>query len=165
MKFLIPKIYKDDRGFFLESFNQQSFGHTFVQDNHSRSSQYVLRGLHYQLVKPQGKLVRAIKGSVLDVAVDIRKSSPTFGKYHAEILSAENFKQMWIPPGFAHGFVVLTTKAEVLYKTTEYWFKEHDRSIKWNDPELNINWAIAKPPILSAKDEEAPYLRDAEVFD
>ena len=164
VKVLIPKVFEDERGFFLESFNQQNFVHTFVQDNHSRSSQYVLRGLHYQVEKPQGKLVRAVKGSILDVAVDIRKSSPTFGKWVAEILSAENFKQLWVPPGFAHGFVVLTKRAEVLYKTTEYWYKEHDRSIRWNDPDLDIDWRVMELPVLSEKDASAPFLKDAEIF-
>lgn len=165
VKVCTPKVFKDDRGFFFESFNKLNFVHEFVQDNHSYSTQGVLRGLHYQVVKPQGKLVRAAVGSILDVAVDIRKSSPNFGKWVAEILSAENFKQLWVPPGFAHGFIVLTKQAEVLYKTTEYWHKEHDRSIRWNDPELNIDWYAMDYPILSEKDAAAPFLKDAEIFD
>lgn len=165
VKILTPKVFEDERGFFLESFNQQNFVHEFVQDNHSCSSQGVLRGLHYQIVKPQGKLVRAVSGSILDVAVDIRKSSPNFGKWVSAILSADNFKQLWVPPGFAHGFIVLTKQAEVLYKTTEYWYKEHDRSIRWNDPELNIDWNFAWKPTLSTKDSDAPFLKEADLFD
>lgn len=165
VKVLTPKVFEDERGFFLESFNQQNFVHKFVQDNHSRSSQDVLRGLHYQIEKPQGKLVRAVSGSILDVAVDIRKSSSTFGKWVSVILSANNFKQLWVPPGFAHGFIVLTKRAEVLYKTTEYWYKEHDRSIRWDDPELDINWHDIESPILSLKDANAPFLKEADLFD
>lgn len=165
VKILTPKVFEDERGFFLESFNKQNFVHEFVQDNHSCSSQGVLRGLHYQIVKPQGKLVRAVSGSILDVAVDIRKSSPNFGKWVSAILSADNFKQLWVPPGFAHGFIVLTKQAEVLYKTTEYWYKEHDRSIRWNDPELNIDWNFKDDPVLSVKDLNAPFLKEADLFD
>ena len=165
VKVLIPKVFQDKRGFFLESFNQQNFVHEFVQDNHSRSSQDVLRGLHYQLVKPQGKLVRAVLGSILDVAVDIRKSSPTFGKWVSVILSADNFKQLWVPPGFAHGFIVLTKQADVLYKTTEYWYKEYDRSIRWDDPDLDIDWYNIEKPIISSKDANAPFLKEADLFD
>lgn len=162
---LVPTVFKDERGFFFESFNQKHFVNEFVQDNHSCSEQNVLRGLHYQVVKPQGKLVRAVVGAILDVAVDIRKSSPTFGKHVAVVLSDHNFKQLWIPPGFAHGFVTLTRQAEVLYKTTEYWYKEHDRSIRWNDPDLNIDWRVLDPPTISEKDAAAPFLKDAEIFD
>ena len=165
VKVITPKVFEDERGFFLESFNQQNFVHEFVQDNHSCSSKGVLRGLHYQIEKPQGKLVRAISGSILDVAVDIRKSSPTFGKWVSVILSADNFKQLWVPTGFAHGFIVLSERAEVLYKTTEYWHKEYDRSIRWNDPDLNIDWDNIEPPILSLKDADAPFLSKAELFD
>lgn len=166
VKICTPGVFSDDRGFFLESFNQKYFKkYKFVQDNHSCSAKGVLRGLHYQLVKPQGKLVRVISGAILDVAVDIRRSSSNFGKWVAEELSAENFKQMWVPPGFAHGFIVLTDKAEVLYKTTEYWYKEHDRNIRWNDPDLNIDWQTTTYPILSMKDVSAPFLQDAEIFD
>lgn len=166
IKICTPSVYKDDRGFFFESFNQKYFVHEFVQDNHSSSSKNVLRGLHYQLKKPQGKLVRAVSGSILDVAVDIRKSSPTFGKWVAEVLSADNFKQLWVPPGFAHGFLVLSERAEVLYKTTEYWYKEYDQSIRWNDPDLNIDWRLDHTiPILSDKDALAPLLKDATIYE
>jgi dTDP-4-dehydrorhamnose 3,5-epimerase len=165
VQIFIPEVFKDERGFFLESFNQKETDHIFVQDNHSYSSQYVLRGLHYQIKKPQGKLVRVVSGSILDVAVDIRKSSPNFRKYVSVILSEDNFKQLWIPPGFAHGFIVLSKHAEVLYKTTEYWYKEYDRSIRWNDPELNINWSVLDAPIVSDKDNTAPFLKNAEIFD
>lgn len=165
VKIFVPNVYKDDRGFFCESFNQKFIQEKFVQDNHSSSVRGVLRGLHYQLTKPQGKLVRAVSGTILDVAVDIRKSSPTFGKWVAEILSDTNHKQLWIPPGFAHGFLVLSDKADVLYKTTEYWYKEYDRSIIWNDPDLNIDWYSAKFPIISTKDAQAPLLKDADLFE
>lgn len=165
-----PQVFGDDRGFFLESFNAQKFatetGVTleFVQDNHSRSSKNVLRGLHYQIQQSQGKLVRVVLGEVLDVAVDIRKSSPTFGQWVSCILSAENKKQFWVPPGFAHGFLVLSDSADFLYKTTDYYAPEHERSLLWNDPELGIDWLITEEPILSAKDKSASPLKTAELF-
>ena len=154
-----PKVFGDERGFFYESFNQQAFneavGHDiqFVQDNHSKSAKNVLRGLHYQLPpKAQGKLVRAVAGEVFDVAVDIRKNSPTHGQWVGEVLSAENKRQMWIPPGFAHGFLVLSESAEFLYKTTDFYAPEHERSIIWNDPVLAIKWPLVEAPVLSEKD-------------
>ena len=164
IKIYTPTIYKDDRGFFFESFNQQNFlDKIFVQDNHSCSAKNTLRGLHYQLNRPQGKLIRVVSGSILDVAVDIRRSSPTFKQWIAVKLSSINCKQLWIPPGFAHGFLALEHNTEVLYKTTEYWFKEHDRSIKWNDPDLNIQWGESSVN-LSEKDNKAPSLLEAEIF-
>lgn len=165
VKVFVPSVFADERGFFLESFNQNNFEYTFVQDNHSKSTKNVLRGLHYQVEKPQGKLVRAVVGSILDVAVDLRKSSPTFGKWIAEVLSADNFKQLWVPPGFAHGFLVLSETTEVLYKTTEFWHKQHDRSIRWNDPDIDVTWNLNDTPILSIKDSIAPFLKDADLFD
>ena len=156
---LEPKVFEDDRGFFFESFNQAKFEAaigrhvTFVQDNHSRSVKNVLRGLHYQIQQPQGKLVRVVQGAVFDVAVDIRKSSPTFGQWVGEILSAENKRQMWVPEGFAHGFVVLSDTAECLYKTTNYYAPEHERCIVWNDPAIALQWPIDGEPVLSAKDQ------------
>lgn len=165
-----PKVFGDDRGFFFESFNQEVFekavGRTvkFVQDNHSCSSRNVLRGLHYQIQQPQGKLVRVTVGSVFDVAVDIRNNSPTFGRWVGEMLSAENKKQLWLPEGFAHGFVVLSDNAEFLYKTTDYYAPEHERSIVWNDPTLNITWPIQEIPTLSEKDARAATLLLAETF-
>ena len=154
-----PKVFGDDRGFFYESFNQQRFneatglGYDFVQDNHSKSAKGVLRGLHYQLPpKAQGKLVRVIAGEVFDVAVDIRKDSPTFGQWVGEHLSADNKRQLWIPPGLAHGFLVLSDSAEFLYKTTDYYAPELERCIRWNDPALAIVWPIDGEPVLSAKD-------------
>jgi dTDP-4-dehydrorhamnose 3,5-epimerase len=164
-----PQVFGDDRGFFFESFNQRKFEEaigrkiSFVQDNHSRSARNVLRGLHYQLKHPQGKLVRVTHGEVLDVAVDIRPESPSFGQWVGEILSAENKKQLWVPEGFAHGFVVLSENAEFLYKTTDYWFPEHERAILWNDPKINIQWPEGLTPILSKKDEAASLLSDAEL--
>ena len=166
-----PKVFDDERGFFFESFNHRAFAEqagiaqAFVQDNHSRSVKDVLRGLHYQIKQPQGKLVRAISGRILDVAVDIRKSSPHFGKWERIELSAENKRIAWIPHGFAHGFLVLSDQAEVLYKTTDYRVSEFERTIVWNDPDLNIDWELHGPPILSAEDEAGVGLRDAEVFD
>ena len=154
-----PKVFGDDRGFFLESFNQRAFdeatgtSHQFVQDNHSRSSCGVLRGLHYQIQNPQGKLVRVVNGAVFDVAVDLRKSSPTFGKWVGAELNAENRRQLWVPPGFAHGFLVLSTFADFLYKATDYYVPEHERCIAWNDKDLSINWNIKEDPILSEKDK------------
>lgn len=165
-----PKVFGDDRGFFFESFNHAKFEAAvgrrvnFVQDNHSRSMQGVLRGLHYQIQQPQGKLVRVVAGSVFDVAVDLRRSSPTFGKWVGEVLSADNKKQLWIPEGFAHGFVVLSESAEFLYKTTDYWAPEFERSVLWNDTDLNISWPITAPPLLSGKDTNGATLKAAEVF-
>jgi len=168
---LEPKVFGDDRGFFFESFNAKRFAELtgvtaeFVQDNHSRSAKGVLRGLHYQIQQAQGKLVRATAGSVFDVAVDIRKSSPTFGQWFGIELSAENKRQMWIPPGFAHGFVVTSDSAEFLYKTTDYWAPEHERAILWNDPAIGIQWpALDAAPLLSGKDAAAALLANAEVF-
>ncbi|MGI0482278.1 dTDP-4-dehydrorhamnose 3,5-epimerase [Geminocystis sp. CENA526] len=166
-----PQVFSDDRGFFFESFNGKSFQEktglniNFVQDNHSRSSQNVLRGLHYQIKQPQAKLVRVIAGEILDIGVDIRKSSPTFGQWVGVILSAENKQQLLIPEGFAHGFLVLSETADVLYKTNNYYNKEFDRAIRWNDPDININWNSKTSPILSEKDQNAPFLKDAEIFD
>lgn len=166
-----PRVFGDDRGFFFESFNQRVFeqltGRTgsFVQDNHSRSVRNVLRGLHYQIKQPQGKLVRVVVGEVFDVAVDIRKSSPTFGQWAGTTLSAENKRMVWIPEGFAHGFVVVSEYAEFLYKTTDYWASEHERAILWSDPELAIDWRLGGcAPVLSRKDQEAPLFREAELF-
>ena len=166
-----PKVFGDTRGFFFESFNQRVFQQltgsvdNFVQDNHSRSARNVLRGLHYQIKQTQGKLVRVVVGEVFDVAVDIRKSSPTFGQWDGIILSAENKRMLWIPEGFAHGFAVLSDYAELLHKTTDYWAPEHERSILWNDPNLAIDWQLqGNIPILSKKDQEALPLCKAEVF-
>lgn len=165
-----PRVMKDERGFFYESFNAKAFAQatdvsaTFVQDNHSRSQKGVLRGLHYQLESPQGKLVRVSHGEILDVAVDIRRSSPHFGQWVAMRLSADNHRQMWIPEGFAHGFVVLSDAAEVLYKTTDYYNPRGERSIRWDDPDLGIDWQLDGAPILSAKDQGAALFKDADVF-
>lgn len=167
---LEPKVFGDARGFFFESFNQRRFEELtgvrekFVQDNHSRSARNVLRGLHYQIKQPQGKLVRVVAGEVFDVAVDIRRSSPTFGKWFGVHLSAENKKMLWIPVGFAHGFVVLSEYAEFLYKTTDYWAPEHERSIIWKDSDLAIDWSLQGEPLLSAKDAVGKAFKDAEVF-
>lgn len=164
---LEPKVFGDDRGFFYESYNQQAFQAatgldvTFVQDNHSKSARNVLRGLHYQVEQPQGKLVRVVQGEVFDVAVDIRKGSKTFGLWVGQILSAENKKQLWVPPGLAHGFVVLSDTAEFLYKTTDYYAPAHERCIAWNDPDLAINWQMQGEPLLSAKDAAGVAFRDA----
>jgi dTDP-4-dehydrorhamnose 3,5-epimerase len=166
-----PKVFGDDRGFFFESFNQKVFEEvvgrqvTFLQDNHSRSAKGVLRGLHYQIKQPQGKLVRVTSGEVFDVAVDLRKSSPTFGQWVGVHLSAENKKQLWIPEGFAHGFVVLSESAEFLYKTTDYWAPEHERSLAWDDASVGIEWPMSGQPALSAKDQKAVSFDVAEVFD
>jgi dTDP-4-dehydrorhamnose 3,5-epimerase len=168
---LEPKVYGDQRGFFFESYNQRvlrdiaGIDPVFVQDNHSRSAKNVLRGLHYQIKQAQGKLIRAISGCVLDVAVDIRRSSPTFGKWVSVELSAENKRTVWIPKGFAHGFAVLSQYAEIVYKTTDYWAPGYERTIAWDDPDLAIDWRIDSPPVLSAKDSSGRRLRDAEVFD
>jgi len=167
-----PKVFGDERGFFFESFNQARFDEavgrsvTFVQDNHSRSLKGVLRGLHYQIQQSQGKLVRVVSGSVFDVAVDLRRSSPTFGQWVGEILSADNKRQLWVPEGFGHGFVVLSESAEFLYKTTDYYAPQHERSIAWNDPDLAIDWQLdGATPVLSGKDAQGKALREAEVFD
>jgi dTDP-4-dehydrorhamnose 3,5-epimerase len=168
---LEPKVFGDARGFFLESYNRETFQSVsgldldFVQDNHSRSAKHVLRGLHYQLVKPQGKLVRVVSGRVWDVAVDLRRSSAHFGKWVGVELSADNYRQFWVPPGFGHGFVVLSEHADFLYKTTEYWYPEYDRSIVWNDPQLAIAWPLeGEIPQLAAKDAAAPQFAQADVF-
>ncbi len=166
-----PQVFGDHRGFFFESFNQRVFEQnvgravSFVQDNHSRSAKGVLRGLHYQIRQPQGKLVRVIAGEVFDVAVDVRRSSATFGQWVGTILSAENKKQLWAPEGFAHGFLVLSEYAEFLYKTTDYWAPEHERCIAWNDPSIAIEWPIENQPTLSNRDREGKPLGAAELFD
>jgi dTDP-4-dehydrorhamnose 3,5-epimerase len=165
-----PKVFGDDRGFFFESFNHRSWqaltglNPQFVQHNHSRSAGGVLRGLHYQIQQPQGKLVRVVVGEVFDVAVDIRKSSPTFGQWFGTLLSAENKRQMWVPTGFAHGFCVTSDLAEFLYLTTDYWAPEHERCIAWNDPDLKIAWPLASAPNISAKDREGSAFKDADLF-
>ncbi len=170
VKIIEPKVFGDARGFFYESFNAREFaeqvapGVEFVQDNHSRSAKGVLRGLHYQIQHAQGKLVRVVEGEVFDVAVDVRKSSPNFGKWVGVHLSADNHRQLWVPPGFAHGFVVLSESAQFLYKTTDYWFPEFERSIVWNDPEIGIEWPIDFEPLLAAKDAAGKRLSEAEVF-
>ncbi|MBD9413074.1 dTDP-4-dehydrorhamnose 3,5-epimerase [Pseudomonas sp. PDM16] len=167
---LEPRVFGDERGFFYESFNARAFEEAtgvtrkFVQDNHSRSARGVLRGLHYQIEQPQGKLVRVVSGEVLDVAVDIRRSSSSFGQWVGVHLSAENKRQLWVPEGFAHGFVVLSEYAEFLYKTTDYYAPAHERCIRWDDPELAIDWQFDGAPQLSGKDQAAPFLRDAELF-
>jgi dTDP-4-dehydrorhamnose 3,5-epimerase len=167
-----PRVFGDSRGFFFESFNQKNFnqgtglGVNFVQDNHSRSTKGVLRGLHYQIRQPQGKLVRVVRGAVFDVAVDIRRSSPTFGRWVGVELTEDNYRQVWVPPGFAHGFYVLSESADFLYKTTEYYIPDLERSVVWNDPQIAISWPVevGTQPIISAKDAIAPALADAEVF-
>ena len=167
---LVPQVFEDARGSFVETFNARDFAAAtgidtpFVQDNHSMSQRGVLRGMHYQVERPQGKLIRVIEGSVFDVAVDLRRSSPTFGRWVGEVLSAENGRQMWIPPGFAHGFVVLGERAQCLYKTTDYWYPGFERTLKWNDPAVGIDWPIAFAPLLAAKDAHAPPLSAAETF-
>lgn len=167
---LEPTVFGDDRGFFYESFNQKRFAELtgitreFVQDNHSKSAKGVLRGLHYQIQQPQGKLVRVTAGEVFDVAVDLRKSSPTFGQWVGVVLSAVNKRQLWIPEGFAHGFVVTSESAEFLYKTTDYWTPEFERSILWNDPVLGIDWPLDGEPLLSGKDKVGTLLAKADVF-
>ncbi|MBI5275334.1 MAG: dTDP-4-dehydrorhamnose 3,5-epimerase [Burkholderiales bacterium] len=171
---LQPRVFGDDRGFFMETFNRRAFEaatgvtHEFVQDNHSRSAQAVLRGLHYQLKQPQGKLVRVTSGRVFDVAVDLRRASPRFGQWAAAELSAENHRQMWIPPGFGHGFLVLSGSADFLYKTTDYYAPAHERSLAWNDEHVGIAWPLAElgmDPVLSDKDAKAPRWPNAEFFD
>jgi dTDP-4-dehydrorhamnose 3,5-epimerase len=166
-----PKVFGDARGFFFESFNQKAFNeatgtsHQFVQDNHSRSTKGVLRGLHYQIQQPQGKLVRVVQGAVFDVAVDIRKSSPNFGQWVGAELSADNHHQLWVPPGFAHGFLTLSESADFLYKTTGYYAPEHERCILWNDSEISIQWPIDIKPLLSVKDAAGLCLAKAELFE
>lgn len=165
-----PRFFEDNRGFFYESYNEKAFiekagvATHFVQDNHSRSTQNVLRGLHYQIQQPQGKLVRVVVGAVFDVAVDLRKSSPTFGQWVGSLLSAENKRQLWVPVGFAHGFCVVSEVAEVLYKTTDYYAPQHERCVHWNDPELAIEWSLIGDPVVSAKDQAGQPLKTAEVF-
>ncbi|AWY42251.1 dTDP-4-dehydrorhamnose 3,5-epimerase [Pseudomonas putida] len=165
-----PRVFEDDRGFFFESFNADAFAHatgaqaTFVQDNHSRSRKGVLRGLHYQLETPQGKLVRVISGEVLDVVVDMRRSSAHFGQWLTVRLSAADHRQLWVPEGFAHGFVALSETAEVLYKTTDYYDPQAERSLRWDDPDLAIDWQLDGAPLLSAKDQSAALFKDADTF-
>ena len=171
VKIIEPKVFGDARGYFFESFNAREFeaqvapGVNFVQDNHSRSARGVLRGLHYQIEHAQGKLVRVVEGEVFDVAVDIRRSSPNFGKWVGVRLSADDHRQMYVPPGFAHGFVVLSESAQFLYKTTDYWYPEFERSIAWNDPEIGIDWPIDFAPVLAAKDAAGVALNDAQVYE
>lgn len=166
-----PQVFGDQRGFFFESFHQAQFDAavgrtvTFVQDNHSRSARGVLRGLHYQIPHTQGKLVHVVAGEVFDVAVDIRRASPTFGKWVGTVLSADNKRQLWIPEGFAHGFLVLSESADFLYKTTDYYAPGHTHAIAWNDPQLAIDWPLSRPPVLSATDQSAPPLSQALLFD
>jgi dTDP-4-dehydrorhamnose 3,5-epimerase len=167
---LEPKVFEDARGFFLESYNEKLFAglgihDQFLQDNHSYSVRGVLRGLHYQVQKPQGKLVRVVSGEVLDVFLDLRRSSPTFGRWHGVQLSGENRRQAWIPVGFAHGFYVLSESAHVLYKSTEFYFPELERTVLWNDPDLKINWENTGEPMLSQKDQKGVQFRDAELFE
>jgi dTDP-4-dehydrorhamnose 3,5-epimerase len=167
---LEPRVFGDDRGFFFESYNQKAMAdlgisERFVQDNHSCSSRNVLRGLHYQFKQPQGKLVRVAEGEIIDVAVDLRRSSATYGKWEAVRLSGENKRMLWIPPGFAHGFCVLSDKAHVLYKATDYYAPEHERTLAWNDPQLKIKWELDGEPIISAKDQRGVAFRDSESYD
>ncbi len=166
-----PRAFGDHRGFFMETWQQRTFAEagidcSFVQDNHSRSAQGILRGLHYQIEHPQGKLVRVISGAVFDVAVDIRRGSPTFGQWVGQLLSADNRLMLWVPPGFAHGFYVLSEAAEFLYKCTDFYSPAHERAIRWNDPTLAIDWPLVNgaPPVLAAKDANAPYFAEAEVY-
>lgn len=171
IKIIEPKVFGDARGFFYESFNAREFdeqvapGVTFVQDNHSRSAKGVLRGLHYQIRHAQGKLVRVVEGEVLDVAVDIRRASPNFGKWVGVRLSERNHRQLWVPPGFAHGFVVLSESAQFLYKTTDYWYPEFERSLLWSDPALGIDWQLDCEPVLAAKDAAGKRLSEADVYE
>lgn len=168
---LEPKVFGDERGFFFESFNARTFANLtgldvqFVQDNHSLSAKNILRGMHYQIRQAQGKLVRVIAGEVFDVAVDLRRSSPRFGQWTGVTLSSENQRQLWIPPGFAHGFVVTSDKAEFLYKTTDYWAPEHERCLQWNDASVGIQWPIDTTPTMSGKDQLGKSLAEAEVFE
>ncbi|MBN3852549.1 dTDP-4-dehydrorhamnose 3,5-epimerase [Paraburkholderia sp. Ac-20340] len=171
VKIIEPRVFGDARGFFFESFNGRAFaeqvqaGVEFVQDNHSRSSKGVLRGLHYQIEHAQGKLVRVIAGEVFDVAVDVRRSSPTFGQWVGVTLSAENRRQLWVPPGFAHGFVAMSDVAEMLYKTTDYWYPEHERSLLWSDPAIGIEWPLDGAPTLAAKDAQGLPLAQAQTYE
>lgn len=166
-----PQVFGDARGFFFESYNERTFAEKmglqarFVQDNHSRSAKNVLRGLHYQIRQPQGKLVRVVAGEVFDVAVDLRKSSPTFGQWTGINLSVDNKRMLWIPEGFAHGFLVLSESADFLYKTTDYYAPEHERCVAWNDPDIGIHWPLTDAPVLAAKDIAGKRLHDVEVFD
>ena len=167
---LEPRVFSDERGFFFESYNQRTMEsagivENFVQDNHSSSSRNVLRGLHYQVKQPQGKLVRVVEGEILDVAVDLRRSSPSFGRWEAASLSSENHRMLWIPVGFAHGFLVLSEKAQVLYKATDFYAPEFERTLIWNDRELNIRWGLQSEPVVSAKDQHGVPLRVAETFE
>ena len=169
---VVPKVFEDERGFFLESYQKERFlaagiQFDFVQDNHSASTRGVLRGLHYQIRQPQGKLVRTVVGEIYDVAVDIRRSSPTFGKWVGAVLSSENRNQLWVPPGFAHGFYVMSGRAEILYKATDYYAPQWERSLLWNDPALGIDWPVTGEnfPILSGKDAQGVLLKDAEIYD
>jgi len=164
-----PKVFGDHRGYFMETWRESQFGETgiaaeFVQDNQSKSSQGILRGLHYQLKQPQGKLIRAISGEIFDVAVDLRRSSPSFGKWVGVTLSADNKKQLWVPPGFAHGFYVVSQTAEVVYKCTEYYAQNDEYSLLWNDPDIGIDWPLVGPPTLSEKDQQASRLQQAETY-
>jgi dTDP-4-dehydrorhamnose 3,5-epimerase len=166
-----PKVFADERGFFFESFNERAFAEAtgiaakFVQDNHSRSVKNTVRGLHYQIRQPQGKLVRVVAGEIFDVVVDLRRSSPTFGKWLGHYLSAENKNMIWIPPGLAHGFAVLSDYADFLYKTTDYWAPQHERTLLWNDVEIAIAWPLAGEPVLAARDRAGKRLSEAEVYD
>jgi dTDP-4-dehydrorhamnose 3,5-epimerase len=167
---LEPRVFGDERGFFLESYNEKTFAEVgiverFVQDNHSSSRRNVMRGLHYQIKQPQGKLVRVVEGEILDVAVDVRRSSPKFGQWEAVRLSSENKRMLWIPVGFAHGFRVISEEAQVLYKTTDYYAPQHERTLAWNDPDLKIQWELDGEPIVSAKDQRGAFLRGAETFE
>lgn len=170
VKIIEPKVFGDQRGFFFESFNERQWQELtgldvrFVQHNHSKSSANVLRGLHYQIKNPQGKLVRVVAGEVFDVAVDIRRSSPTFGQWFGTILSSENKRQMWVPAGFAHGFCVTSESAEFLYLTTDYWMPEYERCIAWNDPDLAVNWQLTGEPLVSPKDQLGSPFKDAETY-
>lgn len=165
-----PRVFEDQRGFFYESYNEKAFREKtgvdaqFVQDNHSRSAQNVLRGLHYQVQQPQGKLVRVVAGAIFDVVVDLRKSSPTYGQWVGTLISAENKQQLWVPVGFAHGFCVVSEFAEVLYKTTDYYAPQHERCVIWNDPDLAIAWLLEAAPIVSAKDQAGTPFKEAEMF-
>jgi dTDP-4-dehydrorhamnose 3,5-epimerase len=167
---LTPQVFEDARGFLFESFNEREFNRVtgsarhFVQDNHSRSARGVLRGLHYQIIRPQGKLVRVVRGEIFDVAVDVRRDSPTFGAWTSARLSAENRQQLWVPEGFAHGFLTLSDVAEVLYKTTDFWHPEHERTIRWDDRTIGIDWPVDGPPQLGPKDSAAPALVDADLL-
>ena len=165
-----PAVHGDARGYFMETYNERDMREAgidvhFVQDNQSMSTKGVLRGLHYQIERAQGKLVRVVSGAVIDVAVDLRRSSPTFKQWVAVELSADNHRQLWVPPGFGHGFVVISETADFLYKTTDYWFKEHERAVRWDDPTLAVDWGYTGEVSLSAKDMDAPYLADAELFE